>query len=241
VFYCAGQNGTGIQVNVGKNVLKIPAYLFYPYYTSSVPKITGVEFETDSACQSIGESAFYYSSSLMSMDIPANVTTIGYKAFYECSSMQSLTIGKGVTTIGTQAFYNTKALKEIKFNAKNCSDLAEAKSGVFYCAGRSASAGTQLIIGAEVTKIPANIFYTSSSSSASSTPFANIASVEFETGSACDKIGDNAFYYCSNLASITIPTSVTAIGEYAFYNCSSLSSVEMLAAVDYLLLQYLQM
>ncbi len=38
-------------------------------------------------------------------------------------------------------------------------------------------------------------------------------------------IGDNAFYYCVNLTSITIPNSVTSIGNYAFRNCSKLTSV----------------
>ena len=38
-------------------------------------------------------------------------------------------------------------------------------------------------------------------------------------------IGNNAFYDCTSLTSVTIPSSVTSIGEYAFYNCSSLTSV----------------
>ena len=38
-------------------------------------------------------------------------------------------------------------------------------------------------------------------------------------------IGERAFYDCIWLTSITIPDSVTAIGDYAFYNCSSLTSV----------------
>ena len=38
-------------------------------------------------------------------------------------------------------------------------------------------------------------------------------------------IGDNAFYGCSGLTSITIPNSVTSIGRWAFYGCSGLTSI----------------
>ena len=38
-------------------------------------------------------------------------------------------------------------------------------------------------------------------------------------------IGDNAFYYCSGLTSITIPYSVTSIGNSAFRDCFRLTSV----------------
>ena len=38
-------------------------------------------------------------------------------------------------------------------------------------------------------------------------------------------IGDEAFYYCSKLTSITIPNNVTSIGDWAFSGCSSLISI----------------
>ena len=38
-------------------------------------------------------------------------------------------------------------------------------------------------------------------------------------------IGNDAFYKCSSLTSVTIPNSVTSIGLYAFYYCSGLTSV----------------
>ena len=40
-------------------------------------------------------------------------------------------------------------------------------------------------------------------------------------------IGDNAFYNCSDLTSVTIPNSVTSIGKSAFKNCSGLTSIDI--------------
>ena len=38
-------------------------------------------------------------------------------------------------------------------------------------------------------------------------------------------IGNDAFSYCSDLQSVTIPNSVTSIGDCAFWDCSNLQSV----------------
>lgn len=45
-------------------------------------------------------------------------------------------------------------------------------------------------------------------------------------------IGSEAFQFCSNLTSITIPSSVTTIGYRAFYECRSLTSVIISSSVN---------
>ena len=45
--------------------------------------------------------------------------------------------------------------------------------------------------------------------------------------SSNDKIGDNAFFGCSGLTSIILPSGVTEIGGYAFFGCSGLTSLTL--------------
>ena len=44
-------------------------------------------------------------------------------------------------------------------------------------------------------------------------------------GLTVTSIGDEAFYYCTNLISITIPKSVTNLGNIPFYNCFNLTGI----------------
>ena len=84
-------------------------------------------------------------------------------------------------------------MTEINWNAISVSDFSSG-SNVFYNAG-TAGDGITVTFGDSVEKIPAYLFYVSSSS------------------------------YRPNIKSVTIGNSVTSIGYRAFYNCSGLTSV----------------
>ena len=52
--------------------------------------------------------------------------------------------------------------------------------------------------------------------------------------SSVTSIGESAFEYCRSLTSLTIPSSVTLIGWYAFKGCSGLTSLTIPSSVTYI-------
>ena len=61
----------------------------------------------------IGEDAFKWCTSLISVTIPNSVTSIGESAFCGCSSLKSITIPNSVTSIGHYAFDGCSSLTSI--------------------------------------------------------------------------------------------------------------------------------
>ena len=62
--------------------------------------------------------------------------------------------------------------------------------------------------------------------------FYNCSSLtSIEIPSSVTSIGNNAFDGCSSLTSVDISSSVTSIGEHAFYGCSKLTNIEIPSSV----------
>ena len=64
---------------------------------------------------SVGNSAFYGCSSLVSVTIPSGVTSIGITAFNNCTSIESIIFPSSLAKIGGWSFSTCYRLKEIKF------------------------------------------------------------------------------------------------------------------------------
>jgi hypothetical protein len=127
--------------------------------------------------------------------IPNSVTSIGWGAFISCVSLTSVTIPKNVTSIWGAAFGYCTSLTAINVDTANTA--YSSIDGVLYNK-------TQTFL------------FTYPERKSDST---------FTIPNSVTSIGDDAFFFCNNLASVIIPSSVTSIGDNAFRACTRLVSV----------------
>ena len=184
---------------------------------------------------SIGDHAFWDCSGLTSVTIPDGVTSIGGDAFSGCAALTSVTIPGSVTNVGQYAFDNCSSLTDIyyggygtdwqKLNVSIPTSATVHFKDNIYGKGDCGINVTWELTG-DGTLIISGTGRISSYSHDNNAPWyscrAYIKRVVIQQGVRA--IGDQAFYYCENLTSVTIPEGVTSIGDYAFAYCVSLTS-----------------
>lgn len=141
-------------VTIGSGITAIPTALFSG---CKELKFVGI----GDGVKRIGIDAFKDCSSLQEIVIPDSVTKIEQKAFYNCISVQEVTIGSGVTDIGSKAFSNLINCERLTINADLPSyfNSSGQEKKCFTSLG-DYTAGTELIIGENVTKFVYNCFDT---------------------------------------------------------------------------------
>ncbi|KAK8842998.1 hypothetical protein M9Y10_025185 [Tritrichomonas musculus] len=211
-------------------------------------------------------------SNIETIFIPSKVTKICENAFYDCRNLTKVEIptNSNLQTIGSNAFSGSK-IEEIYFPASLrelkeewCCETGNLKKIIIspsndqfkfeddrYLISKSDSNNdefdTLLFVRRDIEKfsIPSNIKIISSDAFSRS----NIETIFIPT--KVTKICENAFYYCSNLTNVEIPTNsnlqiiesrafkwsnietifipskVTKICEWVFYDCENLTKVEI--------------
>ena len=154
---------------------------------------------------SIGEDAFAYCDSLVSVTIPDSVTSIGYGAFAYCDSLVSVTIPDSVTSIGYTVFWGCSSLTSVT--------IPDSVTSIDYGTFFFCSSLVSVTIPDSVISIDSSAFYNCDS----------LMSVDIPN--SVTYIGTSAFYNCDSLVSVTIPDSVTSISICAFEDCDSLTSI----------------
>ena len=191
--------------------------------------LTTVTISENSQLTSIGDQAFCYCSSLTSIYIPNSVTIIGDYAFYYCSSLTSIYISNSVTTIGEYSFdgcfkltiYCEASSRPSGWNYYwNYSNrpVVWSSNGQY---GKYSGFTYGISIDNEGKPYITITGYTGSSTNVVIPSSINVNGEDIPV----KVIADNAFYDNDTITSVTIPDSVTAIGDYAFYYCSNLKTV----------------
>ena len=223
-FENAGEVSGSITLNISDDVQTIPAYLFFGGYN----RLSNIVFGNN--VSSIGDYAFYNCDYIKQLSFNANLKsignsafggcgalnthlilneglqTIGSSAFSGCGNIPKITIPSTVTLISSQAFSYCTGVSTLNYNATSCAGFSD-NANVFEDLGIGTS--LQVIIGDNVQKIPAYMFYSSS---------ANTNYIKaLRIGTAVTSIGDYAFAGSDNLTNVAY--NAIQCADFAKTNC----------------------
>ena len=168
-----------------------------------------------SGVMKIGYGAFFDCSDLMSITLPESVTEIDMYAFSDCSDLTSITLPESVTEIGRGAFLGCSGLTSITLP----DSVTEIGAGVFAACSNLESIKVNENNKVYDSRENCNAIIKKSSN----TLIAGCKNTKVPSG--VTKIGDDAFYLCFGLTSITIPESVKEIGYRVFSGCDNLTNI----------------
>lgn len=197
-------------------------------YTGSQGKIIIPSTYENKPVVAIKNGAFSNKSTLLSVTVPASVTSIEYGAFANSKNLTNVSFAPSskLSSIGENAFVGCSALsyivipsgvEKIPFEAfRDCSSLRaidthENLKAIESNAFRNCTALESVnVYGIE--ELGYNAFYNCTS----------LKTVLMDETATFESLSEGVFYNCTSLTELTIPNSVNHVGKNAFYGCNSL-------------------
>ena len=170
--------------------------------------ISSLVFEGDTM-DYIGENAFTYNK-MKSVTLPGT-TKFGTNAFYNCTLLETVIMKDGTTALSTSMFNNCSVLKNVTLP----STLETIGQSAFYNNYKL----TEITIPSSVKSIGQTAFR-----------YSGLTSITIPNDSVLESIGKEAFKGL-DITSINLPDSLKTIGNEAFYQCSALSEVTIPSSV----------
>lgn len=163
---------------------------------------------------SIGNYVFYGYASLKSVSFPSLLSSIGKGAFHGCAGLASVSIPLTLSSIGEGAFSECSKTLTIEYpGTEDQWDGISGSSSVSKVCVKFQDGEMSYIDGVEYDYNPLDNEWSVTYAPSGLTKAVIKSDI---LGHPVASIGSEAFYNCGDLASVSIPVSVTSVGESAF-------------------------
>lgn len=194
-------------------------------------KLTELVFAEGQSDMTIGEYAFRDCDQLTTIDLPDNVVSIGDNAFYDCDALQTLVLSKNLSAFNGSMVSECSALATVKVGADESGVNFSSANGVLYNADKTVLVMYPLGKTETEFTVDANVKVIEDSAFSGNTKIEKVILPE-----GLVEINYRAFFNCTALLEVNVPSTVQLIGNGAFYYCYYLTTVTFAQDGDDLLI-----
>ena len=166
----------------------------------------------------IGNWAFQHCTNLPSVNFPDGLTTIGTSAFHNCAALTTVNFPTGLQTIGTAAFRHCTGLTSV--------DLPSGLQTIGDWPFAECTSLTAINVATENAGFTSGdgVLYNKDKTTLLQYPAGKTEPTIIIPQSVID-IKWGAFYGCTSLTSVHLPSGLQAVRQYAFSDCSNLAEL----------------